>query len=259
MSLLILLFKIAVPPVLVAGMSLFARAWGPTLGGLIMGLPWMTGPVLFFLGLDKGDAFILKAATGVELAVVPIVGYMFAYALVAGRAAWPVSLAAAVAAFLTLAALVRGLDIGIVPATVVALGALGLARAFLPRPKGPLRPVPLPAWDIPARMAATFALVSIIMTSADILGGQLSGIMSSFPVVLTVIGTFTHSQSGTDAVRAMLYAVTLSLVSFAAFFLTVGLVLPVAGLVWSYVAALCAALAISAAFLLRATRLGRRP
>ncbi|MEI5579538.1 hypothetical protein, partial [Streptomyces brasiliscabiei] len=79
--------------------------------------------------------------------------------------------------------------------------------------------------------------VSIILTSADVLGGQLSGIMSSFPVVLTVIGTFTHNQSGTDAVRAMLRAVTLSLVSFTVFFLTVGLTVPYVGVIGAYAAA----------------------
>ena len=254
MVLLALLLKIAVPPVLVAGMSLVARRWGPALGGLIMGLPWMTGPVLFFLGLDKGEAFALKAATGVELAVLPIVAYMIAYATVAGVAAWPLSFLAAAASFIGLAAVVRSIDIGVVPATFVALAALGLARVLLPRPKGVPVPVRLPAWDIPARMAATFVLVSIIMSSADILGGQLSGIMSSFPVILTVIGTFTHKQSGVDAVRAMLRAVTLSLVSFSMFFLTVGLALPHIGLVGAYAAAVVVTLGMSGLMLLLATR-----
>jgi hypothetical protein len=254
MSSLVLLVKIAVPPVLVAGMSLIARRWGPAIGGLIMGLPWMTGPVLFFLGLDRGDAFMLKAATGAVIAVVPIVGYMFGYAIMAGYAAWPLSFAVAAACFAALASGVRLLDIGVVPATVIALAALWLARTFLPKPKGPPVPVRLPSWDIPARMAATFALVSVILTSADVLGGQLSGIMSSFPVVLTVIGTFTHNQSGTDAVRAMLRAVTLSLVSFTVFFLTVGLTVPYVGVIGAYAAAVVAALVLSASFLVRATR-----
>ena len=67
-------------PLLVAGMSLAAKRFGPTFGGLIMGLPWMTGPILYFLTLDKGAPFAANAAVGILLAVVAIASYMLAYA-----------------------------------------------------------------------------------------------------------------------------------------------------------------------------------
>ncbi len=254
MSWLVFLFKIAVPPLLVAGMSLAARRWGATFGGLIMGLPWMTGPVLFFLALDKGEAFAGKAATGVELGVLSIVAYMFAYTITSGFAPWPVSLAAAVVAFGSVAFLIRSVDVGLLTATAMALAALAVAYLGLPKPKGAPVGVRLPWWDIPARMMATFSLVAIIMTGADLLGGQLSGIFASFPVILTVIGTFTHSQSGVDAVRRVMRGLTLSLLSFSAFFLALGLTLPLFGLVASYIAALAVAMTISACLLAYARR-----
>jgi hypothetical protein len=254
MALLLFLFKIAVPPVLVAAMSLAARRWGPTFGGLIMGLPWMTGPVLFFLALDKGDAFAVAATTGIELGVVSITAYMLAYALVSSFAPWPFALAAAVLSFAAATSLLQFLDIGLPMATIAALASLAFAALVLPRPRGPVVPVRLPAWDIPARMAVTFALVAIIMTGADALGSRLSGIVATFPVILTVIGTFTHHQSGVDAVRRVLRGLTLSLNSFVAFFVVVGFALPRIGLLGSYLAAMATAIAISAALVVRARR-----
>lgn len=249
MSLFIFLFKIAVPPVMVAAMSLAARKWGPTFGGLIMGLPWMTGPVLFFLALDKGDAFAVSAATGVELGVFSIVAYMFAYAAVSTIAGWPLSLVAAVSAFVAVAAVTRHIEVGLTLATVLALACLGLAYLALPRPRSVPQAMALPRWDIPARMGVTFALVALIMTGADVLGGQLSGIFATFPVILTVIGTFTHHQSGRDAVRRILRGLALSLMSFTMFFFVVGMTLPRVGLAFAYALAAATAIAMSAALI----------
>lgn len=254
MSLVIFLFKIAVPPVLVAVMSLAARRWGATFGGLIMGLPWMTGPVLFFLALDKGEDFAVAAATGVELGVFSIVAYMFAYAAMSSIAAWPLSLAAAITAFIGTALVMQYAAIGLAGATAAALGCLLLAYVLLPRPHSAPVPVALPWWDIPARMAVTFGLVAIVMTLADVLGGQLSGIFATFPVILTVIGTFTHHQSGRDAVRRVLRGLSLSLMSFAVFFFVVGSTLPHVGLAGAYTLAVATAMLMSAGLIASARR-----
>ncbi len=96
---LFFLLKIAVPPILVALMSLAARRWGPTVGGLLMGLPWMTGPVLFFLGLDKGGEFAVAACSGIQLGVVCICAFMLAYSATSIVAPWPFCLVAATIAF----------------------------------------------------------------------------------------------------------------------------------------------------------------
>ena len=89
--------------------------------------------------------------------------------------------------------------------------------------------------------------------SADRLGPQLSGIVSTYPVILTVIGAFTHQQWGRDAVRRVLRGLAVSLLSFAAFFLVVGLALPTAGVEGSFGLASVPAIAISG-LLLRLSR-----
>jgi hypothetical protein len=256
---MLFLLKIMLPPLLVGAMSLAARRWGPTVGGLLMGLPWMTGPVLFFLALDKGDDFAVGACTGIELGVACICAFMLAYGAVSTYARWPLSILAAFVAFAGAAWATQSIVLSLWGASALAAACLAVTALLLPRPKAmPVLSAP-PRWDIPARMLATLLLVAGIMLCADLLGPQLSGIISTYPAILTVIGTFTHQQWGCDAVRRVLRGLALSLFAFVMFFLVVGKSLPALGLAGSFVVATLAALAISAGLMARnQRRLGRR-
>ena len=249
MSLLVIL-KLTVTPLLVAGMSLAARRFGPTIGGLLMGLPWMTGPVLYFLALEKGEVYLAETARGALLAVPPIAAFSFVYVATARRSAWPMSLALAATAFAICGYLASKIDL---PATGVAgLGVIALltARTAIWAPAaGPLI-LAMPWWDIPARMVSTAALVAVIVASSDLLGPTLSGIVSSYPVILTVVGVFTHSRWGRGAVSVMLRGVMLSLNGFVVFFLLVAVLAPIAGVPAAYLAAVVTALLFNCALLI---------
>ena len=246
---MLLLLKIAVPPILVAVISLAARWWGPTVGALLMGLPWLTGPVLFFLAMDKGAGFGVDACTGIELGVVCICAFMLAYGAATAFAPWPVCLAAAAAAFAAAAWATQGVEIALTTSAAVAAASLGVTFLLLPRPATDALPAALPWWDIPARMLATLVLVGGISLGADALGPQLSGIVSTYPAIVTVIGSFTHHRWGRDAVRHMLRSLALSLLAFVVFFLTVGATLSAVGVTASFVLGAATALPVSAALL----------
>ena len=62
------------------------------------------------------------------------------------------------------------------------------------------------------RMGATGALVTVLILAADALGPQLSGIVSTYPVILTVVGTFTHHRWGREAAWRVMRGLTVSLV-----------------------------------------------
>jgi hypothetical protein len=83
------------------------------------------------------------------------------------------------------------------------------------------------------------------LLTADLLGPQLSGIVATYPVIFTVLGAFTHHQWGRDAVRRLLRGLAISLISFVAFFLIVGLTMPDAGVEGSFLLASVPAVAIS--------------
>src|SRR5262245_55556068 len=234
---------------LVAIISLVSRWSGPTVGGLLMGLPWMTGPLLIFLALDKGEAFAADACAGIELGIVCVAAFMLAYGFVSTFARWPASVAAGGVAFAGSALAIKDVALTLPEAAAVASATLLVTYLLLPRPRGPTMTSLLPWWDIPARMLSTCALVTAILVSADFLGARLSGIVSTYPVVTTVICAFTHQQWGRDAVRRILRGLTLSLLVFVVFFLSLGTSLPTLGLLPSFVLAAVLVLILDAGLL----------
>ncbi|MBO0766732.1 MAG: hypothetical protein J2P50_19365 [Hyphomicrobiaceae bacterium] len=253
---MLFLLKIAVTPLLVAGVSLAVRWWGPTVGGILMGLPWFTGPVLFILIQDQGITFGVGACAGVLIGVVSISAFMLAYGLAAAVARWPLSLAAAVTAYgasvaATSAETFQRAMGGVAPPlwAAAAMGAVSLCvvLALLPRPEGEVRPPAPPWWDLPARMMAAAALVTVLVVGAEPLGPRLAGIFASYPIILTITGVFTHYSGGRDAVLRVLRGLAVSLFGFIAFFLVLGLALPVVGAIGAYALAATTGLAITAA------------
>ena len=251
---MLFLLKLTLPPLLVAMISLIARWWGPTIGGLLMGLPWMTGPVLVFLALDKGVPFAIEACTGIELGVICVAAFMLAYGVVSSFARWPASVAAGAAAFGTSAFLIKDVALTLPEAAAAASASLVFAYLVLPRPRAPAATAALPWWDIPARMLSTIVLVGAILLTAELLGPRLSGIVSTYPTMVTVISAFTHHQWGRDAVRRLLRGLALSLLVFVVFFLVVGMSMPVVGLALSFVIAAALVLVIHAVLLVSMRR-----
>jgi hypothetical protein len=252
---MLFLLKIAITPFLVAAVSVAARWWGPTVGGILMGLPWFTGPTLFVLVQDKGIDFGVSACVGIELGVACVAAFILAYGLISIAARWPLCLTGGMVAFAAsawvaqhpalLAGVARGATGPLWVASGVGLVALAIALLLLPRPTATPASQALPWWDIPMRMATTGALVTAILLTADVMGPQLSGIMSTYPVIVTVVGTFTHHRWGREAVWRMLRGITASLIGFVAFFLIVGLALPGFGLTVSYLLAAAVALTMT--------------
>jgi len=134
-------------------------------------------------------------------------------------------------------------------AAAVAAAALVAAYLLLPAPKSPPKATAVPWWDIPARMLSTFALVAVILVAADLLGPRLSGMVSTYPVMVSVICAFTHHQLGSDTVRRLLRGLALSLLVFVVFFMVVGLGMPTLGLGASFLAASALMLATHAVLL----------
>jgi hypothetical protein len=240
-----LLLKLMIVPVLVALMSLAARRFGPKIGGLLIGLPWMTGPIIFFLGQEKGDAHAASLASGALLATISISAYALAYGCLGMRFRWPLSLSAGAAAYVLVGWALSGLTMAPTPAALMGGSCLLAASFLLPAPSKGRPTQALPWWDIPVRMLASAIMVTVLALVSDRLGATASGIAASFPVLLTVIGTFTHHQWGSDALLALLRGITLSLLSFVMFFWVVGTYAEPLGLVMSYGLATGAALCVS--------------
>jgi hypothetical protein len=251
----VLVLKLVLTPVLIAGATLVQRRYGPRAGGLLVGLPLTSGPVAFFLAVEQGESFAAASARGTIAGLASEAAFVLVYAAVASqpaaarrrgaarRAAWPCALATAVAAFAAATALLRLVPLPLVPTYAGVIAVLAVAR------------LPLP--DLPARIVVATGLVLALTALADSLGAKLTGLVSPFPIYAGVLAVFTHAVDGPRATAGLLHGVLTGLFAFATFFLVLGAVLEDLGIAASFVAATAAALAVQALTTRRARRRSR--
>jgi hypothetical protein len=218
---MLLAVKVLLAPSFVVGASLVARRFGPRVGGLIAGLPVVAGPILLAYALAHGREFAATAAAGTLLGLVSLIAFVVVYGRLAGRVWWGASMLAGWIAFAAITA-VFSTD---TPTVGVALGLAGVALvaglAALPRPSRDRRPqAPPPTWDLPLRAACAVAMVLTLTAVAGWLGPRLSGLLAPFPIIATVMATFTHAQRGSDETLRLLRGLLSGFGAFALFCFT---------------------------------------
>jgi hypothetical protein len=220
-----LVLKVALAPALVVGVTLAARRWGPRLGGMLIALPVVAGPILLVITLEHGEVFAARVARGALLGVVALSAFCIAFAA-AARMRWPAVLLVGWSAYAGVAACGSRWDAPPVAGLAIALAALLFARAFLGRKDHTdALPSPLPPWDLYARAGATAVLVVALTTAAGALGPAVSGVLTPFPIAASVLAAFTLTHDGPAASLALLRGFVAALPGFAAFFFAVAVAL----------------------------------
>jgi len=241
---MILAFKLIVTPLFIGSVTLAGRRWGPVVRGLLMGLPLTSGPVSLFLAIQYGGKFAGQAAVGSLVGEASVCVFCLAYSFSARKCSWPVSAFIAISAFLAATFLWNRFTWLLLPAFAVLLLIIWLVARLIPlNPRLPKVANP-PSWDLPARMIIAALFVLLLTTFANALGPQLSGLLSPFPVFGVVLACFTHSQQGAQAASNLQHGVVLGSLSFASFFLVVGLCLTRWGMAWTYPTASLAAILV---------------
>jgi hypothetical protein len=253
---LVLAVKALLAPMFVVGASVAARRFGPWVGGLFGGLPVVAGPILLAYALEHGRAFAGQAAAGTLLGLLSLTAFVVVYGRLASRAPWFVCMLSGWVAFALVTVVLDGVA---VPAGVaLGLVCLGFAGGLLLLPGQPNTAagggaIPqAPVWDLPVRAGCALALVLALTTTAGWLGPQLSGLLAPFPVITTVLATFTHSQRGADEAVRLLRGMLSGFVAFALFCFTLTVSLGGATLVAGFALATVAALAAQVLMLSRA-------
>ncbi len=220
-SVALLLLKLTLTPLLIGGASLAARRWGPAVAGWIVALPLTSGPVLFFVALDHGPAFAAQAAVGTMLGLGAIVAFSIAFAAASARGVVP-GMAAAAVAYIAVGALLQ-VAAGwpfLLLAVLVAVSILGALRV-LPPSSGRPSPARHPPWDLPARVVVGTILVVGLTTVAPVLGPTVSGIVTTFPVYVSVLSVFAFVHGGRPAAIGVLRGALIGLPGTVAFYMPV--------------------------------------
>ena len=219
---MLLLLKLVLVPALIAAVTLAARRWGARVGGLLGGFPLVAGPILFFLGVEQGDAFLAATARAALVALVGVAAFGVVYAWTAVRARWPASVAAGWLGFGAVVVPLQQIHWPAVPALAAALAALLLASWLLPSPSrvmaSPRRSASPPVVvDLGLRMGTAVTLVLLVTSMAAWMGPHVSGALTPFPVATAVLLAFTHHQEGAAGAMGYIGGFLPSMWSFALF------------------------------------------
>jgi hypothetical protein len=241
-----LTLKLVVTPALIGAASLAGRRWGQGVSGWIVGLPLTSGPVAFFLVIDHGAAFAAAAAVGSMAGTIAQAGFCLGYGRLAFRVPWPLALLVGIGVFAVVGTAFQGAHVSLIVLFPVTIFALGVVIRLMPRGEDARHVTPLPAWDIPARMVITTAIVLLLTGFAPILGPGLSGLLATFPVYAAILTVFAHELQGPGPAVQVLRGLLFGLFSFAAFFFVLGLLVVHVGLAAAFGAAMAAALLLQA-------------
>lgn len=253
----LLLLKLTLTPLIVGGASLAARRWGPAIGGWIVSLPLTSGPILFFLALDHGERFAADATTGTLLGLGAICGFSVGW-LAGSRRGPAVGFAAASIAYGAVSLAVQPVTTAPFPllALAVAAAIAGVLRLLPPRAGGAASH-DHPRWDLPARVIVGTTFVVVITQVAPLLGPVTSGLVSTFPVYVSVLAIFEHLRNGRPGGLGVLRGLLTGLFGTVAFYVVVWALVVPAGIAAAFLAAIAVTGVIGMASL-RAVR-GRAP
>ncbi len=251
-----LALKLVITPLLVGAASMAARRWGSEVGGWLVGIPFTSAPVTFFLAIGPGPRFAAQASVGILAGTLSQTAFALAYASCASRWRWGICLGAATAAFAAVTIVLLYVKANILVTFGAAVVALAASLALMPRRSPmPARAIKLPDWDIPARMVVGTVLVVGLTAAAPLLGPRLAGLISPYPLYATVLAVFSHRLQGPSSAVSVLRGLLLGLFAFAGFFLTVAQLLEPDGIALAFGAAIAVAVAIQAVSLFAGRRL----
>ncbi len=248
-----LLIKLSVTPLMMWGVSRAARRWGGALGALLAGLPLTSAPISIYLANEQGAGFAARAAVTAISGVAATVVFYGAYAACGKRLAAGTTLLASFLAFLLSIALFRRLHLNLWGGCVLCLASLvaSLMVLWALFGRGGAERIVLvpPAWDLPARMLVSTAVVLLVTGSAGLIGTDLSGLLSPIPAVTWPLLAFGRHQGGLAEALAIVRGSLGGVASVLTFYVVVALGLPGGHAPFTYIIAVAASLVVTGGFI----------
>lgn len=243
---MLLILKLVMTPFFIGSVTLAGRRWGPVVSGLLIGLPLTSGPISLILTLQDGPDFAARAAAGSIAGQISVCIFCLSYSLISQRMSWTVTGILAASVYLATIAVWNTLALSSMLAFVALLVVITLVARLIPQYNHASRAFTPPKWDLPARMITATIFVLLLTTFSSLLGAQLSGLLSPFPVFGLVLSAFAQHQQGPMAAARILRGQVLGSLAFGSFFLAVALLVTVLAPGWTFAAATTVALTASA-------------
>lgn len=243
---------------IVVAISWIAARLGPTVGGIVVGLPIVLAPGLGFMLFDQAPAFVAEASAGALFSLCATQIFLLAFVAISRSTGPFLCVAGASAAWLVLA-----VPLSVLPHDPLIGAALFLAVTVLARRIGRV-------WVSGQMAQATGTnlgllvlrgllaglLVGAVTLGATALGPAFSGALMAFPIGFTVIAISLHLDHGGRFAGQTAYAGLTGLISLASFCLCLALLLVRLPTVAAFALALAASLLATLLLSIRARRSG---
>ena len=203
---LLLGLKLFLAPFFVWIISILQSRYNARLGGLFLGLPLTTGPFLLIIGLQEGRSFAKTAAHGVLVGQLSLIAFCFVYALAAKSSNWKKSIFFATIAVWLSGYIFNLINFSNLEVTVALFFVWTISLGLFPKYEKPTEKVVAPKWELPVRLITAVALIMLLTAAANILGSRVSGALSTYPTIITVLGAFSHQRNGPKYLIATLHA-----------------------------------------------------
>jgi len=217
-------------------------------------LPIAAGPAYVFIALDHDAAFIAGSALGGLVSNVMTIVFCTLYTVTAQRRGLALSLGVALGAWIALALLSRAIAWTLPGAVLLNIALLAICLPLTRRFRDAPMPPTIRRWyDIPLRVAMVTALVAAVVLLSTPLGPAATGLLASFPIVLTSLMLIFHRRIGGPATAT----ITANAITGLGGYGTTMLVLCLSAEAFGTTLALCLALAVSLSFNLTVVMLRR--
>lgn len=227
------LLKIVLMPLIIAGVTLAARKWGNVIGGVIAGMPWVGGAILFFIGVEQGETFMINALPGVLIGLIGWLGFCTMYIVSGQKFGVLVSFISGIFTYLLIGFLLQDFTntLSINGWFIVMFLLTITSLSFFPKVKTQSEVTPKSLkFEIPLRMIMITAFVFVITYFAKLMGPNWSGILTPFPIMTATLAVFTHYTQGLSQVRLALMGMYTGVIGFSIFLLSVAYFVPQYGL-----------------------------
>jgi hypothetical protein len=193
-----LLIRIVIGPLGVLAGTVAQRRLGPAVGGLVIGLPLTSLPLLWLVALQRGGAFTGSMTDAILIGSIAEGFVLWAYAKMTERFSPMVALLGALAVFTVSVTTIGMFHFSAVIAGLLTAAGLALALRWWPETStnevaqnGRSRLV--------LRVIAATVFTLFIVTMAGKFGSLLSGLVDALPMTTMLMAFMTHQEQGPDA------------------------------------------------------------
>lgn len=222
----ILLIKVTLMPCVIGLVTLVSRRWGHQAGGLLASLPWIAGPILLFLMLERGKLFGIQAIPGILTGIASLVGFCYGYARLAPYFSGIQTLLISYGFFVGIALLFTAANLSLLPSYALVMSSVLLTLRYFPKPDMSSTVIRRLPYDLPIRMVVATLFVVIITGLAAVLGPTWSGILTPFPIITSILAVFTQYLQGSSAAITTLRGIVMGLLGFTTFLFLQAFFLP---------------------------------